>query len=297
MVRALTSGIDPVRSLSARLRRDQVSECAQVLDRPGQLVASEAQLRHQVQVKALRSGIEAPKIGQAAKIQDLPAQSVEIKGFVRFGEGAQIRDLPAQLVGTENQSCDAAARVREDAVPGRDGLVGQPGVVLRPVGAVGCIVESDQRVPLLARVRDDRGFRGGGVSVGRLRARCAVGVYGADGVMVGRAGRKLAVRVGRASQVAVVQLLPAVDAVPRPEFVRDRTGDGIPAELDRAGRLGLGGQQRRGQGRMRTAWAWASQLQPRPVSKSAWAPIRQRWQRRRPTTRSLRRWRLRRGRC
>ena len=166
----------------------------------------------------------------------------------QVGEGAQIRDRSTQVVPWEVQSGHVSALVGGDAVPGRDGLVGQPGVVLRPVGAVGCMVESDQRVPLLARVRDDRGFRGGGVSVGRPRARCAVGVYGADGVMEGRAGRKLAVRVGRASQVAVVQLLPAVDAVPRPEFVRDRTGDGIPAELDRAGRLGLGGQQRRGQG-------------------------------------------------
>ena len=67
--------------------------------------------------------------------------------------------------------------------------------------------------------------------------------------MVGCAGRKPAVRVGRSCQCAIIKSLPAVDAVPRPQLVPDRAGNRIPTELDRVRPRGGRSQHRRVQSR------------------------------------------------
>ena len=102
---------------------------------------------------------------------------------------------------------------------------------------------------VLSRLRGQGRRRGRRRGYGHRRilrpcARLAVGVDCADGVIVGRPGRNIRVRVARASQVVSTNLPPIVDAVPYQKLVAHRTRYCRPTQVHFAV-TGLRGQIRR----------------------------------------------------
>ena len=89
---------------------------------------------------------------------------------------------------------------------------------------------------VLSRLRGQGRRRGRRRGYGHRRilrpcARLAVGVDCADGVIVGRPGSNIRVRVARASQVVSANLPPIVDAVPYQQLVAHRTRYRRPTQV------------------------------------------------------------------
>ena len=92
--------------------------------------------------------VQFKQIGEGAKTWNRAAQLVlgEVQ-MGQTGEGTQARNRPNQVIFAEIELCDATF-VCDYAVPTVERLVAEPVVVVRPVGAVGGVVEGDEGRPV-----------------------------------------------------------------------------------------------------------------------------------------------------